>query len=156
VVATTFPLGRDRVKAALSSNEVQCFEAAGLFTQTPTPEILQWWDELAQEVRAVDESKRLEQGRVAENAHDGLRNPEVITSGITNRPRWIALDDNTAGYDVHSYEKGRVEPVAKLIEVKSSSRKPARFFLTRNDGILQSNEHLITVFISGYSPNRNL
>lgn len=127
------PLGRDRVKAALNSNEVQCLEAAGLFSQTLTPEILHWWDELTQEVRAADDSKRLEQGRVAEMLTIDYETHRLSQLGITNRPRWISLDDNTAGYDVHSYEKGPVEPVAKLIEVKSSSRKPSEIFLTRNE-----------------------
>jgi hypothetical protein len=43
------------------------------------------------------------------------------------------LDDNTAGYDVHSYDPGVVEPVAKLIEVKSSTREPHEIFITRNE-----------------------
>lgn len=127
------PSGRDRVKAAMSSNEAQCLEAAGLFSQTPTPEILQWWDALAQEVRAADESKRLEQGRLAEKLTIDYETRRLSQLGITNRPRWISLDDNTAGYDVHSYEKGPFEPVAKLIEVKSSTRKPSEIFLTRNE-----------------------
>jgi hypothetical protein len=127
------PLGRDRVKAALSLNEAQCLEAAGLFSQAPTPEILQWWDALAQEVRAADESDRLEQGRVAEQLTIDYETRRLSQLGITNRPRWISLDDNTAGCDVHSYEMGPVEPVAKLIEVKSSSRKPSEIFLTRNE-----------------------
>ena len=53
--------------------------------------------------------------------------------GISNRPQWISLDDNAAGYDVLSYEKGSVEPVAKLIEVKSTGRQPREIFLTRNE-----------------------
>jgi hypothetical protein len=48
-------------------------------------------------------------------------------------PRWISIDDNTAGYDVHSFDQGPVEPVAKLIEVKSCSRRPQEIFLTRNE-----------------------
>ena len=48
-------------------------------------------------------------------------------------PRWIALDDNSAGYDVHSFDEGPVEPIAKLIEVKSCARRPSEIFLTRNE-----------------------
>lgn len=127
------PLGRERVKAALSLNEAQCLEAAGLFSPSPTPEILEWWDALAQEVRAVDASKRLERGRAAEQLTIVYETQRLSGLGIANRPRWISLDDNAAGYDVHSYDKGPVEPVAKLIEVKSSTRQPSEIFLTRNE-----------------------
>jgi hypothetical protein len=127
------PSGRDRVRAALSINEVQCFDAAGLFSPTPTAEILKWWDALAQEVRATDNSKLLEQGRAAEQLTIDYEIQRLTALGIANRPRWISLDDNSAGYDVHSYEKGLVEPVAKLIEVKSCARQVREIFLTRNE-----------------------
>lgn len=54
------------------------------------------------------------------------------TSDITTAPRWVALDDNQAGYDVHSFDPGPVGPIAKLIEVKSCSEK-LEIFLTRNE-----------------------
>jgi hypothetical protein len=125
--------GRDRVKAALSLNEVQCFEAAGLFSSSPTTEILEWWDTLAQGVRSANDSERLAQGRKAEKLTIDYETQRLSALGITNRPRWIALDDNAAGYDVHSYEKGQFEPIAKLIEVKSCSRHPTEIFITRNE-----------------------
>lgn len=127
------PSGRERVRAAMSLNEAQCLEAAGLFSPTPTAEILKWWDALAQDVRAVDDSKRLEQGRAAEQLTINYEIQRLTALGIANRPRWISLDDNSAGYDVHSYEKGPVEPVAKLIEVKSCARQVREIFLTRNE-----------------------
>jgi hypothetical protein len=127
------PSGRDRVKAALSVNEEQCFDAAGLFLQPPTPEILRWWDALAQEVRTKNDAKLLEQGRAAEQLTMEYETERLAGLGISNRPRWISLDDNSAGYDVHSYNKGPVEPVAKLIEVKSTVRQPPEIFITRNE-----------------------
>jgi uncharacterized protein DUF3883 len=127
------PSGRDRVKAALSVNEVQCFDAAGLFSQPPPPEILRWWDALAQEVRTEDDARLLEQGRAAEQLTMEYETERLAALGISNRPLWISLDDNSAGYDVHSYSKGPVEPVAKLIEVKSTVRQPREIFITRNE-----------------------
>jgi hypothetical protein len=127
------PLGRERVKAALSLNEAQCLEAAGLFSQSPNPEIRQWWDALSQNVRAADDQRRLEQGRAAEKLTIDHETQRLSALGIAKRPRWISLDDNTAGYDVHSYDEGPVEPIAKLIEVKSSTRQPSEIFLTRNE-----------------------
>jgi hypothetical protein len=127
------PLGRERVRAALSANEAQCFEAAGLFSATPTAQILRWWDALAQGVRAEENSRRLAQGRLAEQLTIDYETRRLSTLGIANRPRWISLDDNTAGYDVHSYDQGPVEPIAKLIEVKSCGRGVQEIFLTRNE-----------------------
>ncbi len=125
--------GRDRVKAALSINEVQCFDAAGLFAQPPTAEILTWWDALAHGVRANDNAKLLAQGREAERLTMDYETRRLSDLGISNRPQWISFDDNAAGYDVLSYERGPVEPVAKLIEVKSTGRRPREIFLTRNE-----------------------
>lgn len=127
------PSGRDRVKAALSANEEQCFNAAGLFLQPPPPEILRWWDTLAQEVRTKDNAKLLEQGRAAEQLTMQHETERLVALGISNHPRWVSVDDNSVGYDVHSYDKGPVEPVAKLIEVKSTIRQPREIFITRNE-----------------------
>jgi hypothetical protein len=127
------PSGRDRVKAAMSANEQQCFDAAGLFSQPPTTEILRWWDALAHEVRAKDDARLLEQGRAAEQLTMEYEIQRLAGLGISNRPRWMSLDDNSAGYDVHSYNKGSVEPVAKLIEVKSTVRMPREIFISRNE-----------------------
>ncbi|WP_246867553.1 DUF3883 domain-containing protein [Diaphorobacter sp. LR2014-1] len=53
--------------------------------------------------------------------------------GIERHPKWIAIEDNTAGYDVQSYDTGLTEPVSKLIEVKSCSRELVQIFITRNE-----------------------
>jgi len=127
------PSGRDRVKAALNSHELQCLDAAGLFSPTPTSEIRKWWDQLSQQVRATDDTKRLEQGRTAERLTLDYEAKRLSGIGITCRPQWVSLDDNLAGYDVYSYDKGPIEPIAKLIEVKSTTRQPAEIYLTRNE-----------------------
>ena len=66
------PSGRERVRTALSINEVQCFEAAGLFSETPSPEIREWWDALSQTVRSADDANKLQQGRRAEAVNHQL------------------------------------------------------------------------------------
>jgi hypothetical protein len=53
--------------------------------------------------------------------------------GIQRQPKWIAIEDNTAGYDVLSFDPGEYEPKNRLIEVKSTVASPLRFFLTRNE-----------------------
>lgn len=127
------PFGRDRVKAALSNNEEQCFQAAHLFSHPPGADVLEWWDTLAQSVRANDDARRLAQGREAEQLTMEHETKRLLEIGITLLPKQVSLDDNRAGYDVLSYEIGPVGPVAKLIEVKSTSREPREIFLTRNE-----------------------
>jgi hypothetical protein len=128
-----FVLGRDRVKSALDLNETQCFEAAGLFSDNPSADVRAWWDALQEAARSESDSKRLQQGREAERLTIEHETKRLSELGISNRPRWTALDDNTAGYDVHSFDKGPAEPIARLIEVKSCSRDPQEIFLTRNE-----------------------
>ena len=127
------PTGRERVRSALSPNEAQCLEAAGLFAEMPSPEIRGWWDQLSQSIRALDDSKLLEQGRIAEQLTIDYETRRLSGLGIPNRPRWVSLDDNTVGYDVHSFDQGSVGPVAKLIEVKSCARIATEIFITRNE-----------------------
>ena len=125
--------GRNRLRAALTENEQQCFEAAHLFSASPSSEILGWWDALAQDARAAENDKRLLQGRTGEQLTIAYETDRLSRLGITTPPRWIALDDNDAGYDVHSFDPGPVAPVAKLIEVKSCAREHCEIYLTRNE-----------------------
>jgi hypothetical protein len=53
--------------------------------------------------------------------------------GIAKSPRWVAIDDNTAGYDILSYDRGPLEPISRLVEVKSTIQSPLRFFVSRNE-----------------------
>jgi hypothetical protein len=125
--------GRNRLRAALTENEQQCFEAAHLFSPAPSSEILKWWDALAQDARAAENDRRLAQGREAELLTISYETDRLSRLGITTPPRWIALDDNNAGYDVHSFDPGPVAPIAKLIEVKSCAREDREIFLTQNE-----------------------
>ena len=127
------PLGRERLRVALSVNEAQCFEAAGLFVDMPTREVLTWWDTLAQTARAAENDGRLQQGREAEQLTMSFERERLARLGIARSPRWIALDDNTAGYDVQSFDVGTVEPISKLIEVKSCAREAVEIFISCNE-----------------------
>ncbi|UOB07281.1 DUF3883 domain-containing protein [[Acidovorax] ebreus] len=127
------PLGRERLRAALNPNEAQCFEAAGLFVDMPTAEVLAWWDGLAQVARARENDSKLQQGREAEQLTLAFERKRLARLGIERHPKWIAIEDNTAGYDVQSYDTGLTEPVSKLIEVKSCSRELVQIFITRNE-----------------------
>lgn len=127
------PYGREKLRSALGSNEAQCFASAGLFIEMPTLDVLAWWDELAQYVRASENDARLEQGREAEQLTIEYERHRLQSLGINLDPKWISVNDNTAGYDVQSFDVGIVDPIVKLIEVKSCARDIVAIFLTRNE-----------------------
>jgi len=127
------PLGRERLRAALNSNEAQCFEAAGLFIGMPTTDVLAWWDNLARDARDIGNDGKLQQGREAEQLTLAFERERLARLGIKRDPKWIAIEDNTAGYDIQSFDLGAVEPVNRLIEVKSCSREVVRIFISRNE-----------------------
>lgn len=53
--------------------------------------------------------------------------------GLDRAPVWMSIEDNTAGYDIQSFDVGSEGPVARLIEVKSTIASPLRFLLSRNE-----------------------
>lgn len=127
------PLGRERLRAALNQNEVQCFSAAGLLSETPAPDVVTWWDALAHGARTDEVSGKLAQGREAERLTLAFERRRLERLGIPREPKWTAVDDNTAGYDVLSFDVGLVNPVNRLIEVKSCSREMIEIFVSRNE-----------------------
>lgn len=126
-------LGRERFVSLLDRDEQQCFRAARLMESPPDDEIVEWWDGLSGHMRRQNEEQKQGRGRVAERLTVDHETKRLKDIGLTLVPRWVAVDDNTAGYDVLSYEQGEVAPVARLIEVKSSIASPLRFFVSRNE-----------------------
>jgi hypothetical protein len=127
------PSGRARVRAALTRNEDQCFRAAGLFEEPPSSGVVAWWDWLAQSARAAANDRLLLQGREAERwslAHERAR---LARLGIEREPKWLSIEDNSVGYDIRSYDRGSIEPISRLIEVKSSTQTPLRIILSRSE-----------------------
>jgi hypothetical protein len=125
--------GRKRLEALLKPNELQCFESSGLLTELPGSDVVEWWDNLARHVRSEIEAKKLLQGRTGEQLTLAYEKARLQSLGISEMPRWTALDDCTAGYDIHSFDSGSVGPISKLIETKSTIRRPPEIFLTRNE-----------------------
>ncbi|MGH7840943.1 MAG: DUF3883 domain-containing protein [Candidatus Binataceae bacterium] len=126
-------LGRRKFVQKLSRDEVQCFRSAGLLEDPPTNGIVTWWDRVAAAVRLRADQEKMIRARDAEQmslAHETRRLAEL---GINIRPVWMSIEDNTAGYDIQSYDVGVEGPVARLIEVKSTIASPLRFRLTRHE-----------------------
>ena len=126
-------LGRRLFYSNLSRDEQACFRAARLMDEQPVPEVVEWWDRLEGVMRAKGDAVKKERSRRAERLTFDHEVLEVARLGIPQQPRWIAVDDNTVGYDVLSFRPGESGPVARLIEVKSTIASPLRFFVSRNE-----------------------
>jgi hypothetical protein len=94
---------------------------------------MKWWDDLATFFRAQQEERRNEIGRQAEQLTIEYESAQLLNLSIDEVPRWVALEDNTLGFDVVSFRKLNDEPYQIYIEVKGSASSPSRFILTRNE-----------------------
>ncbi len=131
--AKLMTLGRTRFVKKLNRDESSMFRQAGLLMSPPTDDVIKWWDNLSGRVRLINDALKLEQARRAEKCSLDYERQRLKALGITNEPVWTAIEDNTAGYDVQSYEKNDYGPINKLIEVKSTVASPLRFYVTRNE-----------------------
>jgi hypothetical protein len=132
--AGLIPKGRGFVSAYLPPNAYQCLEAAGLYAVVPDAGALEWWDMLASHFRSDTDLDRTRIGREGERLTLAYETARLEGAGRADlRPKWVALDDNSLGYDVLSYNldaNGREAPLH--IEVKASG-EGRRAFFTRNE-----------------------
>jgi hypothetical protein len=128
-----FPYGRQRLATALTQDELQTFRSAGLFEEVPPAEVVEWWDAFAALIRSAEDERLHAQGRYGERLSLTYERDRLVSLGISEEPKWVALDDNSAGYDIQSYEHTDYGLKNLLIEVKSSQRSPPRLVLTRGE-----------------------
>jgi hypothetical protein len=128
-----FPYGRQRIATALTQDERQTFRSAGLFEDAPDDNVVAWWDRFASMARTDEADLLGAQGRYAEKLSFELEIQRLKTLGVGSRPRWVALDDNSAGYDIQSYQTTKYGLKNVLIEVKSSCRSSPRIIITRGE-----------------------
>jgi hypothetical protein len=126
-------LGRSMFVQKLTRDEVQCFRAAGLLEDPPTRPIIAWWDRVAAIARLRSDQEKMARARRAEEMSLDYEARRMRALGIHRSPVWMSIEDNTAGYDIQSFDAGTEGPVARLIEVKSTIASPLRFFLSRNE-----------------------
>lgn len=127
--------GRNRVRKVLDADQEQCLQYAGLLDSPPTERVIQWWDRLASAFRAVKDKRNLETGREGERLTIAYEKKRLVSLGLIDlEPIILAIDDNSAGYDVMSFDKDREGNVYELkIEVKASTSSPVWFVISRNE-----------------------
>lgn len=131
--ARLMTLGRTRFVKKLDRDEASIFREAGLLVEPPSDCVIAWWDHITGLVRLEGDKVKLERARRAEKLTLKYEEEKLQEAGIATKPVWIAIEDNTAGYDVLSYTQNEFGLVNKLIEVKSTVASPLRFYLTRNE-----------------------
>lgn len=131
--ARLMTLGRRKFIKKLDRDEESIFREAGLLIEPPNDRVVTWWDNITGMIRMERDTQILERARKAEKLTIEYEIKQLESHGIYEKPKWIALEDNTAGFDVLSYSKNEFGLVNKLIEVKSTTVYPLRFYLTRNE-----------------------
>lgn len=135
--AKLMTLGRGRFIKRIKGNEYRdirsVFREAKLLQDPPSGGNISWWDIVQGRVRLNFDQERLVRARYAESLSLEYEQNELTKLGITRAPVWMAIEDNTAGYDVLSYRPAAVDERNLLIEVKSTVASPLRFIITRNE-----------------------
>lgn len=106
----------------------QVFEECGL-TDGTDADVVRFWDELAFDFRDRRDQNLTELGRAGERL--SLEKESARTRCV---PRWVALDDNTLGYDILSVLSGEDKsPLRVEVKYSSQSVNRASLFLSRNE-----------------------
>ena len=126
--AKRIPYGRKEAYLIMTIEEQRCFVEADLITST-NPDVIEWWDTIAERERAKKDSSLLDIGREGERITLIF---EQQRTGVV--PNWISVDSNLSGYDILSQSANNSNDRI-LIEVKSSykSIEDAVCIVTRHE-----------------------
>tara|TARA_R110002051_G_scaffold2830_1_gene14764 strand:+ start:11605 stop:12231 length:627 start_codon:yes stop_codon:yes gene_type:complete len=125
--------GRKRFVQGLDFDDQDVFRAAGLMSDPPDEDVVLWWDAVSGLARLITDAEKMNQGRQAELLTIQRERERLKAEGVDKEPEWPGLDNNFAGYDVLSYRLGAHGLINQMIEVKSTTASPLRFFVTRNE-----------------------
>lgn len=130
---STLPRGRRALRDVLSADAGECFRRAGAFDDQPAVEAVAFLDRLANLARTSANLPLVESGRHAERLSFELERARCAEIPGAPAVEWVALDDNSAGYDILSSRVVDGRAVPKLVEVKSCRGRPLRLIITRNE-----------------------
>ena len=99
--------GREAFVNALTEDEYQCFNDAGLLNKANlnNVDLLNWWDEVEKFVRKEEENNLLKTGRIGEIKTLNYEVNRLKKENINKEPLWIARENNNLGYDIKSFDK---------------------------------------------------
>ena len=134
----------------LSEDFNQILDYAGLLdisSNSPSDEIIEWWDDLADFSRSLIDKKKIKSGRSGEKKTLEFEKKKLKNHNLNLSPTWDGFWDNKLGYDVKSwdYNKNII-----FIEAKSSKEKNGTFFFTKNEwkcAISEKNNYFVYIWI---------
>ncbi len=109
------PYGRSEAAIFMTNDERACFSEAGLLAERLDYSIVEWWDAVANRLRARDQQRRSDIGRIGET--NSIRYERKRTN---SDPKWMSVDSNLVGYDIQS-KLSVDDDRTLLIEVKTST-----------------------------------
>lgn len=125
--------GRDALFSVVGADIRTCFERAGALEPIPDGAVVKWLDSLVSKAYAQNDARLLAVGREAEYLSYRLEQSRLADFPAAPPVEWVALNDNSAGFDLRSVCMKGGEFTPRLIEVKSSQRIPPRIILTRHE-----------------------
>lgn len=135
--AKLMTLGRGRWIQSIRGGEYRdirsVFRETRLLDEPPTSEDVRWWDILKAHVRMNRSDEVSLRSREAERLSLESEAEALKALGIDREPKWVAIEDETVGYDVLSYRLLNGSLANRLIEVKSTIASPPRFIVSRNE-----------------------
>lgn len=129
----SLPRGRSFLMDSLGADVLECFRRSGALDASPEKEVVQWLDSLAMLARNERDSQLLETGREGERLSLDLEIRRCQAFADAPKVEWVALNDNTAGYDIRSSVITGEGIKSKFIEVKATTTGRKEFFLTRHE-----------------------
>jgi hypothetical protein len=118
--------GREKV-LRFCSNEIRQIINEAKLDIGESAETVLFWDKLAEIARDIKKGDNLYIGRLGERISLKYEKERVKAE-----PTWMAIEDNSAGYDILSIKDVYDEAKVK-IEVKTTMLKNGKFFLTKNE-----------------------
>ena len=117
--------GRERFLDYIDENFEQLLNEAGLYDNIDLTkegrEIGVWWDSLSEFVRDLEKDRLLDLGRDGEEKTIQYEIEKLKKLNIQKTPKWISYEDNSAGYDVLSWDNEKKEHfIAKHSEILST------------------------------------
>ncbi len=94
-----------------------------------------WWYQIQARVRADTNVRLSEQGGDAELATLEFERGRLSSLGLDLEPVLVGFENNALGYDIRSFDLGPLDPISRLIEVKSSVSSPPRMILPRSEWV---------------------
>ena len=134
----------------LSEDFNQILDYAGLLdisSNSPSDEIIEWWDDLADFSRSLIDNKKMKSGRSGEKKTLEFEKKKLKNYNLNLSPSWDGFWDNKLGYDIKSWDRNKD---IIFIEAKSSKEKNGTFFFTKNEwkcAISEKNSYFVYIWV---------